>query len=69
MTDDLALSDLRMLSFDEWCRLNSFSRSTGQRLLRDGKGPRFVRISTRRIGVTIGENRRWLASRMTETAA
>ncbi|UQR67719.1 transcriptional regulator [Bradyrhizobium sp. C-145] len=69
MTDDLAQSDIRMLSFDEWCQLNSFSRSTGQRLLRDGKGPQFVRISARRIGVTIGENRRWLASRMTSSAA
>ncbi|OPH83040.1 helix-turn-helix transcriptional regulator [Nitrobacter vulgaris] len=69
MTDDLALSDLRILSFDEWCRLNGFSRSTGQRLMRDGKGPKFVRISTRRIGVALGENRRWLAARSEETAA
>ncbi len=58
-----------VLSFDEWCRLNGFSHSTGQRLIKAGKGPQFVRLSARRKGVTLDEHRRWLAARMIETAA
>ncbi len=42
---------------------NNFSKSTGQRLLASGKGPRFVLVSEKRIGVTVGENRRWQQSR------
>ena len=59
----------RVLSFDDWCKLNGFSRSTGQRLIASGKGPAFIRLSVRRVGVTVAENRRWQASRMIETAA
>ena len=58
-----------VLSFDEWCRLNGFSRSTGQRLIKAGKGPQLVQLSARRIGVPMEEHRRWLASRLIETAA
>lgn len=63
------LDDDRMLTFGEWCQLNSFSLSTGQRLIASGEGPVFVRLSARRKGVTIGENRRWQAARQIETAA
>lgn len=54
-----AVSDDQVLSFDEWCQLNKFSRSTGQRLYKSGEGPNFLRLSEKRIGVTVGENRRW----------
>lgn len=33
------------------------------------KGPRFVRLSARRKGVTVGENRRWQNARMIEDVA
>ena len=59
----------RVLSFKQWCEINGFSRSTGQRLVAAGNGPRFIQLSEKRIGVTIGENRRWRASRLIETAA
>ncbi|PDT57111.1 transcriptional regulator [Bradyrhizobium diazoefficiens] len=59
----------RVLSFDDWCKLNGFSRSTGQRIVSAGKGPNFIKLSVRRIGVTVAENRRWQASRLIETAA
>lgn len=65
----LADLDCRVLSFNEWCSLNSFSRATGQRLIAAGEGPRFLKLSERRIGVTVAENRRWQLSRMVETAA
>jgi hypothetical protein len=57
------------MTFGDWCNLNGFSESTGQRLLNTGKGPRFIRLSARRKGVTVGENRRWQQSRQIETAA
>jgi hypothetical protein len=68
-TTSPAITDDCVLTFDEWCELNGFSRSTGQRIVASGTGPTFVRLSARRKGVTIGENRRWLASRLIETAA
>jgi hypothetical protein len=52
-----------ILSFKRWCELNNFSEATGIRLRRAGRGPTFVRISDRRIGVTVRENRRWQNSR------
>lgn len=63
------IDDDRMLTFAEWCQLNGFSASTGQRLIASGNGPAFVQLSTRRKGVTVAENRRWQASRRIETAA
>jgi hypothetical protein len=63
------MEDDRVLSFDDWCRLNKFSRSTGQRIIAAGQGPKFIQLSARRKGVTIGENRRWQKSRVIETAA
>ena len=59
------VDDDRVLTFEEWCSLNSFSPSTGYRLIASGQGPTFVRLSARRKGVTVGENRRWLATRQT----
>jgi hypothetical protein len=58
----------RIMTFTEWCDINSFSASTGQRLIASGKGPAFVQLSARRKGVTVGENRRWQNSRLIEAA-
>jgi hypothetical protein len=57
------------MSFDDWCNLNGFSRSTGQRIVAGGNGPRFIQLSEKRKGVTIGENRRWQQSRLIAPAA
>ena len=65
----LSVDDDRVMSFTEWYVLNGFSRSTGQRIIASGKGPRFIQLSEKRIGVTIGENRRWQQSRVIESAA
>jgi predicted DNA-binding transcriptional regulator AlpA len=59
----------RVLSFAEWHTLNGFSRATSQRLRAGGKGPRFIKLSERRIGITVAENRRWLASREIDSVA
>ncbi|EIG63471.1 AlpA family transcriptional regulator [Bradyrhizobium sp. WSM1253] len=63
------MEDDRVLSFAEWCKLNGFSLSTGQRIIAAGTGPTFIKLSERRKGVTVAENRRWQASRLIETAA
>jgi hypothetical protein len=58
-----APEDDQVLSFPAWCKANNFSEATGHRLRKAGKGPVFVRISDRRLGVTVGENRRWREAR------
>jgi hypothetical protein len=63
------VDDDKVMSFGDWCSLNGFSESTGQRLIRNGQGPRFIQLSAKRRGVTVGENRRWQQSRQIETAA
>jgi predicted DNA-binding transcriptional regulator AlpA len=63
------VDDDRVMSFDDWCKLNGFSRSTGQRLIASGAGPRFIQLSEKRKGVTVGENRRWQESRLIAPAA
>jgi hypothetical protein len=59
----------QVITFHEWCKLNDLSTATGERLRRSGAGPRFVRISARRLGVTRRENRRWQDSRLIENTA
>ncbi|MGJ5120955.1 helix-turn-helix transcriptional regulator [Bradyrhizobium oligotrophicum] len=63
------MEDDRVMSFDDWCKLNGFSRSTGQRIIAAGHGPKFIQLSARRKGVSVAENRRWQAARLIETAA
>jgi predicted DNA-binding transcriptional regulator AlpA len=58
----------RVLSFAEWYTLNGFSRATAQRLIASGQGPRFIKLSERRIGVTVSENRAWQQARLIEPA-
>lgn len=55
--------DHRVLSFRQWCMLNSFSLSTGRRIINAGNGPVITQLSPRRIGVTIRNNRAWQESR------
>jgi len=45
----------RILSFKDWCRLNSISESTGRRIIAAGK-VRVTQLSERRIGVGEEDN-------------
>jgi predicted site-specific integrase-resolvase len=45
----------RILSFKQWCALNSISEATGRRLIKAGK-VRIVRLSERRIGIGEDDN-------------
>jgi len=58
-----ALDDQRVMTFPQWCEVNGFSIWTGKRLVAAGKGPKITQISDRRIGITVGNNRRWQKSR------
>jgi hypothetical protein len=58
-----SLEDDRVLTFAEWCSLNKIGQRTGRRIIKSGKGPRVLQLSERRIGIRIGDNRRWQASR------
>jgi hypothetical protein len=53
----------QILTFPEWCALNSFSERTGRRVLTGPDGPTVTKLSAHRIGITVGDNRRWQASR------
>ena len=55
----IELSQHQVLTFLEWCKLNKISPATGRRIRKSGKGPKFIRLSDRRIGVTVGDNRAW----------
>jgi hypothetical protein len=66
---EIELNQHQVLTFLEWCRLNRISLATGRRLRRSGKGPVFVQLSDRRIGVTVGANAAWQASRTIEGIA
>jgi hypothetical protein len=57
-----ALDD-RVLTFAQWCELNTLSERNGRRILKSGAGPRVVQLSPRRYGVTIQANRAWQQSR------
>jgi hypothetical protein len=57
------LLDSQVLTFGEWCHLNRFSKRTGRRILKSGNGPIITQLSTRRIGVTVANDRAWKARR------
>ena len=43
------MEDDRVMSFDDWCKLNGFSRSTGQRIIAAGNGPTFIKLVAERV--------------------
>lgn len=68
MQTERADDDHRILSFRQWCQLNGFSESTGRRIISAGGGPIITQLSARRIGMTVGNNRAWQASRVRASA-
>jgi hypothetical protein len=58
----------RVMLFPEWCSLNKFSASTGQRILRSGAGPELTRLSPRRFGISVRNHLRWQRARTARAA-
>jgi hypothetical protein len=56
-------NDAQCMTFREWCQLNRISERTGRRILASGDGPVVTQLSEKRIGVTVGNNRRWQEAR------
>jgi predicted DNA-binding transcriptional regulator AlpA len=63
MLPPTTLDNQRVLSFKQWCALNGISVPTGRRLLDAGNGPEIIRLSPRRIGVTLAANAAWQEAR------
>ena len=53
----------KVLSPSEWFELIGVSESTGRRLLAEGEGPAVVRLSKRRLGITVPAHQDWLRRR------
>jgi hypothetical protein len=60
--------DDQVLTFQEWCRLNHISERTGRRIIHSSDGPEFVKLTSRRYGVTVRANREWQAKRVGKVA-
>jgi hypothetical protein len=56
-----------VLTFRQWCRLNTISEYTGKYLLRQGQGPKVIQLSERRIGIRASDNLAWQESRVRGT--
>jgi hypothetical protein len=54
----------RVLSFTQWCQVNSFSPRTGFRILKRGEGPPLTQITGRRHGVREDHNELWQEARL-----
>jgi hypothetical protein len=57
------MHDNQVLSFRQWCQFNNISQRTGRRLIASGEGPTVTRLSTKRIGISVGNNAAWQAAR------
>jgi predicted DNA-binding transcriptional regulator AlpA len=53
----------KVMSWSQWLAKNNLSQTTGWRLRKNGQGPRIVKLSERRLGVTAEDDAAWLASR------
>jgi hypothetical protein len=57
-----------ILPFLEWCALAGLPESTAREMRARGQGPRCVKYTGKKLGVTLAEHRRWTKSKM-EVAA
>jgi hypothetical protein len=53
-----------VLSFLEWARMAGLSERTAQEMRARGEGPRCIKLTDKKLGVTLAEHRRWIKSRM-----
>jgi predicted DNA-binding transcriptional regulator AlpA len=55
-----SLTDDRIMSFDEFCKLAGISIATLRRLVKAPQGPSVTRMSLRRVGIRVRDAKRWL---------
>lgn len=61
--NDPTLNDLRVLTAASASKLLTISIPVMERWRREGTGPRFIRLSARRVGYRIADLRAWMAER------
>ena len=59
----LAEDDDAVLTFKEWCALNSVSERQGRRILGSGSGPTVTKLTDKRVGIIRRANREWQQTR------
>ena len=59
----LAEDDDAVLTFKEWCALNSVSERQGRRILGSGSGPTVTKLTDKRVGISRRANREWQHAR------
>jgi hypothetical protein len=59
----LAEDDDAVLTFKEWCALNTVSERQGRRILAEPGGPTVTMLSDKRIGISRRHNREWQQAR------
>ena len=64
LTADELQVDLKVLTLREWANLNSLSFGTAKRMFAEGRGPKTVQLSHRRVGVRVIDNRIWQEERL-----
>jgi hypothetical protein len=57
------LNDDQVLTFGQWCDLNNISPRTGRRVLAAPGRPVVTQLSSKRIGISVKNNRAWQQSR------
>jgi hypothetical protein len=55
----MAVLEDRVMTFAEWCQLNSIGIRSGRRILRGSDPPQTLQLTARRIGITVRANREW----------
>jgi hypothetical protein len=55
--------DDRVMTLAEWRTLRRISASTERRMRAAGKGPKLTQLSDHLLGVTVRDDRAWLAAR------
>jgi predicted DNA-binding transcriptional regulator AlpA len=49
----------QLLSFRQWIALVGVSQATGWRLLHSKRGPRFIRVGEKKIGIRVADHVAW----------
>ena len=62
--EHLTVDELKVLTLPQWAALNSLSVPTAKRVIAEGRGPKLVQLSKRRLGVRVIDNARWQEERL-----
>jgi predicted DNA-binding transcriptional regulator AlpA len=55
-----ALDPNQVLRFREWIKLAGVSPATGWKILHSGKGPKWIRIGEKRVGIVVRDHVKWI---------